>query len=339
MKPIVLKSLAAIKLTGYEKILLGVFACLFALFSLTAPNFLSSVNLQSMMVQMPEFGLIALGLMVVVMTAGIDLSVTYLAALSGIAIAWALVQGWPVPLALAAGAGAALLCGSFNALLIAGTGVSPIVLTLGSMILFEGIALRLTKGGSISGFPESYYLIGGGHIGPIPVPMLIFAVVAVLTAVLLNRTAWGRGVFMIGSNPTASKFSGIPVRSVLIRVYLFSAFMAFLAAIIMTSRYNSAKVDYGSSYLMQGLAAVVLGGTSITGGSGTVKGTVIGVAIFQILSSALNLYSISPHIVNVLMGGILIAVLLVDYLVKMRQRAARLRMAEGSQASSGGNAG
>jgi simple sugar transport system permease protein/ribose transport system permease protein len=315
----------ALKLSGYETILLGVFVILFVLFSLTAPNFLSPVNLQSMMVQMPEMGLIALGLMVVVITAGIDLSITYLAALSGIAIAWALSHGWPIPLALAAGAVTAMLCGAFNALLIAGTGVPPIVLTLGSMILFEGIALRVTRGGSISGFPESYYLIGGGELGPIPVPMLIFAAAAVLTAVMLNRTAWGRSVFMIGNNPTASRFSGIPVKSVLIRVYLFSALMAFLAAVIMTSRYNSAKVDYGSSYLMQGLAAVVLGGTSISGGSGTVKGTVIGVAIFQILSSALNLYSISPHIVDVLMGAILIFVLLVDYVIKLRKRMVRVK--------------
>jgi simple sugar transport system permease protein/ribose transport system permease protein len=315
----------ALKLSGYETILLGVFVILFVLFSLTAPNFLSPVNLQSMMVQMPEMGLIALGLMVVVITAGIDLSITYLAALSGIAIAWALSHGWPIPLALAAGAVTAMLCGAFNALLIAGTGVPPIVLTLGSMILFEGIALRVTRGGSISGFPESYYLIGGGELGPVPVPMLIFAAAAVLTAVMLNRTAWGRSVFMIGNNPTASRFSGIPVKSVLIRVYLFSALMAFLAAVIMTSRYNSAKVDYGSSYLMQGLAAVVLGGTSISGGSGTVKGTVIGVAIFQILSSALNLYSISPHIVDVLMGAILIFVLLVDYVIKLRKRMVRVK--------------
>lgn len=317
------------KLSGYEKVLLAVFAGLFLLFSFTAPNFLSTVNLQSMMVQMPELGLIALGMMVVILTAGIDLSITYLAALSGIAIAWALVQGWPIPVALLAGLAVALLCGGFNAFFIANTGVSPIVLTLGSMILFEGIALRLTRGGSISGFPESYYAIGGKLVGPVPLPMIIFIVAAVLTAVLLNRTAWGRSVYMIGSNPTATRFSGIATKRVLVYVYLFAAFMAFVAAVIMTSRYNSAKVDYGSSYLLQSVAAVVLGGTSITGGSGTVKGTVIGVAIFQILSSALNLYSVSPHIVNVLMGMILIVVLLAHYLAE-KWRSAPKTAAAGS---------
>ncbi|GIQ66606.1 ABC transporter permease [Paenibacillus cisolokensis] len=298
----------------YEKVLLAVFLGLFGLFALTAPNFLSETNLKSMMVQMPELGLISLGMMVVILTSGIDLSITYISSLSGIAVAWGLVQGWPVPLAIAAGACTALLCGLFNGFFIARIGVSPIVLTLGSMLLFEGLALRVTKGGSISGFPESYYVIGGSSVGPIPLPMLFFIAAAIVTSVLLNRTVWGRSAYMLGSNPTAALYSGIPVRRVLIYVYLFSALMALIAAVIMTSRYNSGKVDYGSSYLLLSVAAVVLGGTSVRGGSGTVKGTVIGVCIFQILSSALNLYGLSPHIVNVMMGGILIVVLVANYL-------------------------
>jgi simple sugar transport system permease protein len=270
-------------------------------------------NMQSMMVQMPELGLISLGMMVVILTSGIDLSITYIASLSGIAVAWGLVQGWPIPLALLLGVFAAFLCGLFNAFFIAWMGVSPIVLTLGSMILFEGIALKLTKGGSISGFPEGYYFIGGESIGFVPIPMIIFVIAVTATSILLNRTVWGRNVYMIGSNPTATLFSGVHVRKVLLYVYIFAAILAVVAAFIMTSRYNSAKVDYGSSYLLQSVAAVVLGGTSVRGGVGTVKGTVIGVGIFQILSSALNLYGMSPHIVNVMMGGILIVVLVVNY--------------------------
>jgi simple sugar transport system permease protein len=297
----------------YEKVLMAVFLGLFALFSFSAPNFLSITNVQSMMVQMPELGLISLGMMVVILTSGIDLSITYIASLSGISVAWGLVQGWPIPLALALGVFTALLCGLFNAFFIAWIGVSPIVLTLGSMILFEGIALKLTRGGSISGFPEGYYFIGGESIGFVPIPMLVFIVAAVVTSILLNRTVWGRSVYMIGSNPTATLFSGVNVRKVLLYVYVFAAILAVVAAFIMTSRYNSAKVDYGSSYLLQSVAAVVLGGTSVRGGVGTVKGTFIGVCIFQILSSALNLYGMSPHIVNVMMGGILIVVLIVNY--------------------------
>jgi simple sugar transport system permease protein len=301
------------KLNLYEKVLLTVFFGLFALFSITAPNFLTETNMKSMMVQMPELGLICLGMMVVILTSGIDLSITYTASLSGIGVAWGLTQGWPVPLALLLGLCIALLCGLFNAFFIARVGVSPIVLTLGSMMLFEGIALHLTKGGSISGFPEGYSVLGGGALGPIPLPMIAFVIAVAVTSILLSRTVWGRSVYMVGSNPVTTAFSGIHVRKVLMYVYLFAAVMALIAALIMTSRYNSAKVDYGSSYLLQSVAAVVLGGTSVRGGVGTVKGTVLGVCIFQILSSALNLYGISPHIVNVMMGGILIVVLVANY--------------------------
>ena len=313
----------SLQLNLYEKVLLSVFFGLFALFSLTAPNFLTETNLASMMVQLPELGLIALGMMVVILTAGIDLSITYIASLSGIAIAWGLANGLPIPAALLLGLASALLCGLFNAFFIARVGVSPIVLTLGSMLLFEGIALNWTKGGSISGFPEGYGVLGNGTIGPIPVPMVLFVLAVALTSALLNRTAWGRSVYMIGSNPTATAFSGIPTRRVLTYVYLFAALMALVAAVVMTSRYNSAKVDYGSSYLLQSVAAVVLGGTSVRGGVGTVKGTVLGVFIFQILSSALNLYGVSPHIVNVLMGGILIVVLVANYFSEQWKGALR----------------
>ncbi|UUZ81471.1 hypothetical protein LJK88_43680 [Paenibacillus sp. P26] len=146
-----------------------------------------------------------------------------------------------------------------------------------------------------------------------------------MAALLLNRTVWGRSVYMIGSSPTASAFSGIRVRRVLILVYLFAACMAAVAAVVMTSRYNSAKVDYGSSYLLQSVAAIVLGGTSVKGGYGTVKGTLLGVCTFQILSSALNLYGVSPHIVGLLMGAVLIVVLLANYWAERLQLAAKLR--------------
>ena len=315
-----------LRLSAYETTLLAVFAGLFLLFSLTAPNFLSAANFRSMMVQLPELGLISLGMMAVVLTAGIDLSITFTAALSGIALAWCLSHGWPIPAAMLAGLVTALLCGAFNGGFIAGMRISPIVMTLGTMILYEGIALQFTKGGSISGFPEAYSVIGSGSVAGIPVPMLIFTGAILLTAILLNRTAWGRSVYMIGSNPTAAEFSGIRVRSVLMGVYLFSALMAALAAVIMTSRYNSAKVDYGSSYLLKSVATIVLGGVSIQGGAGTVKGVVLGAAIFQILSSALNLYGLSPHLVDVLTGTVLIFVLAVNLLNQKWKRAPRTRV-------------
>nr|WP_302328439.1 ABC transporter permease [Salirhabdus salicampi] len=265
--------------------------------------------------QLPEFGLIALGMMVVILTSGIDLSLTYTSALAGIVIALGLTAGLPILAAILLGLGAAILCGCVNAFFVSNIGVSPILVTIGTMILYEGVSMQITKGGAISGFPEQFYVFGNATIGVIPLPIIIFAIFAIVTYVLLNNTPWGRSVYMIGSNPKATFFSGINTRRVLYYVYLYAALLAAIAGLIMASRYNSAKVDYGSSYLLLSIAAVVLGGTKIQGGYGKVMGTVLGVMIFQILTSALNLYGVSPHIVNIFIGGILIFVLTLNFIL------------------------
>ncbi|GFN23264.1 ABC transporter permease [Thermanaeromonas sp. C210] len=313
--------------TSKEMILLYVFVGLFALMSVISPDkFLSSGNLQSMATQLPELGLISLGMMVVILTGGIDLSITYTAALSGIAGALVLSAGYGGELegaavgfliikALLAVLVTAALCGSLNGFLVSYVGVSPILVTLGTMTLFEGVSLWLTKGGAVSGFPEGFQWIGNGYVGFIPVPILIFIIFAVLTGILLERTAWGRSVYMFGCNPVATYFSGVNTRKTVMLVYLYAALLAATAAIIMISRYNSAKVDYGSSYLLQSVAIVVLGGTDIAGGYGKVIGTVIAVGIVQVLSSGLNLIGINRFIVDVTMGALLIGVLLLNYFI------------------------
>jgi len=279
-----------------------------------------------MATQLPELGLISLGMMVVILTGGIDLSITYTAALSGIVGALVLSAGYTggageaaagllIMKALLAILVTAGLCGSLNGFLVSYVGVSPILVTLGTMTLFEGISLWLTKGGAVSGFPEEFQWIGNGYVGFVPVPILIFAVFAVITAILLERTPWGRSVYMFGCNPVATYFSGINTKKTVMWVYLYAALLAAAAAIIMISRYNSAKVDYGSSYLLQSVAIVVLGGTDIAGGYGKVVGTVIAVGIIQVLSSGLNLIGINRFIVDVTMGALLIGVLLLNYFI------------------------
>jgi simple sugar transport system permease protein len=296
-----------------ETMLGFILVALFILMSIIAPGFLDSYNLSNMMFQLPELGILALGMMVVIITAGIDLSLTYTASLSGIIIALCLSNHFPVAVAIVIGITVGLLCGLINGFFIAIIGVSPILVTLGSMVLFEGINLTITKGNAISGFPDSFGKIGNFSIGPIPLPVIIFLILAVITSILLNRTIWGRSVYKVGINPVAAQFSGLNVKKVLMGVYLFSAFMAAIAAIIMISRYNSAKVDLGSSYLLLTVSAAVLGGTDISGGYGKVMGTIYAVAIFQILSNGLNLLGIPRTVVDILMGVILIAVLSLNY--------------------------
>ncbi|MGW6301153.1 ABC transporter permease [Peribacillus butanolivorans] len=298
-------------------------AGLFVLMSFSVPGFFSSNNLTNMMFQIPEFGLIALAMMVVIVTGGIDLSITYTAALSGVTIALMASSGYPMLAAILIGVLVGLICGIINGVLISKIGVSPILVTLGTMVLFEGVILSITKGNSISGFSEGYSLIGNGYyMGVVPLSIIIFALFALLTAVLLTKTKWGRSVYMVGSNPIATLFSGVNNSRVLMRVYLYAALLATIASIIMTSRYNTAKVDLGSSYLLQSVAAAVLGGTEIQGGYGKVIGTVYAVIIFQMLSSGLNLMGVPRAIVTVMMGVILITVLVINFVkTKLDERS------------------
>ncbi|BBU37967.1 ABC transporter permease [Aeribacillus pallidus] len=310
--------------------ILGLIAIgLFVLMSISVPGFLSSNNLTNMMFQLPEFGLFALAMMVVIVTGGIDLSITYTAALAGVAIAILSSNGYPMIIAILGGIAVGLLCGFMNGFIIAKIGVSPILVTLGTMVLFEGLILSITKGNSISGFSPEYTLIGNGYyLGLIPLSIIIFLFVAILTSVLLNKTVWGRSVYMVGSNPVASLFSGVNNSKVLMKVYLYSALLATIASIIMTSRYNTVKVDLGSSYLLQSVAAAVLGGTEIQGGYGKVIGTLYAVMIFQMISSGLNLMGVPRPIVTVIMGVILIAVLIINFIKVKADENKQKKLAE-----------
>lgn len=309
-----------------NKFLLGIFFLIFILLAILSPDrFLSLYNLQTMAFQIPEFGIITLGMMIVILTGGIDLSITSAAALSGIMGAMYLVNhlnGFNVALliliTLLVAIITSLLAGLLNGLIVAYVGVTPILVTLGTSTLFNGISLKFTRGGSISGFPDSFYWIGNGTIFKIPIPMIIFFVIIIITYILLERTPWGVKVYMVGSNPVAANFSGINVKKILLQVYIYASLMAGIASIIMISRYNSAKVDLGSSYLLQSVAATVLGGTSISGGTGSVIGTLIALGILQLVSSGLNVLGINRFIIDITMGAILILVLAIDYFSNKR---------------------
>lgn len=304
-----------------EWILFGVFLLLFALMSFLSPGkFLSLQNLQSMAYQMPEFGLFALAMMIVVLTGGINLSITNAAALAAIvggSVMARLSASASEPAAIAAGLAVfiavALACGAFNGAIVAYIGVAPMLVTLGTMTLFEGISLNITKGGAVSGFPLSFFWFGNDAVFGVPVPMVIFVIFAVATAVHLERHRFGQSVYMTGCNPKSSFFSGINVKRVLFSVYLYSGLLSGVAGIIMASRYNSAKESYGSSYLLQSVAAAVLGGTDINGGSGKVIGTILAVMILQVISSGLNIFGFHRFLTNVIMGAILIVVLIINY--------------------------
>jgi simple sugar transport system permease protein len=307
----------------YEHILLVIFVITFAVFGILSPDrFLGLNNLQTMLVQLPEFAILALGMMVVILTGGINLSIAATSALCGI-VAALFLTAFPQDASgmtfiilgtVLAGLLFAILTGLFNGTLVAFVGVTPILVTIGARAVFKGLGLVMTKGGSVSSFPESFYFIGSATPLGIPLPLYIFLVVAIITYFLVHRTPWGARVFMIGSNAQAANFSGVPVRRILLQVYIYSSLLAGVAALIMISRYNSAKVTLGTSYLLQTVAASVLGGTSIYGGRGNVLGVILAAAILQIISSGLNILGVNRFLIEVSLGAILILALTINFL-------------------------
>lgn len=282
-------------------------------------GFFSGANLQSIAFQLPELGILTLAMMIAMITGGINLSIIAAANLAGIATAWVLTSfmvGSPVSMivALLSGVVVSLCIGVVNGFLVAHVGVSAILATLGTMTLVEGISVLLTQGSVISGFPSEFLFIGNGTIYGVPIPLTIFLLCALLVGLLLERTPFGIYSTMIGSNAKAAEFSGVPVKKVLVWVYILSGLLAGIASIIMISRFNSARAGYASSYLLVTVLASVLGGVNPDGGFGRVGGVVLALIILQVISSGLNLLGLSSHLGLALWGAILIAVMVIPVL-------------------------
>jgi simple sugar transport system permease protein len=323
-----------LKFSDTPILLLALVGIILLLGVLNGAQFFQARNIQSMAFQLPELGMLSLAMMVTMLTAGINLSIIASANLTSIIIALILSQFIGpdmseggvvgiVVLAIGAGLLVSIMIGLLNGFLIAYIDVSPILATLGTMILLNGVSIVLTKGYVISGFPPLIRFIGNGQIFGIPMPMIIFIICAAFMALLLTRTRLGVSIYMLGSNPTACHFSGIDNRRVLLKTYLISGIYAGIAAIIMMSRFNSAKADYGASYLLMTILAAVLGGTSATGGFGKVSGLVIALVILQVVSNGLNLLRVNNFLTIAIWGIILILVMVANYLSKQYQQKKR----------------
>ena len=324
-----------LKKNAHQYRLLGLLIILMLVMGVLAPGkFLTVRNFKNMGFQMAEFGILAIGMSVVIMTGGINLSIVNSAMLASIVSAMAMralynggegMADVPVILiGLLITIAVAIVCGAINGFFVAYIGVLPILVTLGTQTVFDGISLNITRGSGVSGFPKLFQKIGAGTLGEIPYTMLIYIVVIVVAYLLIERSRWGISIYMVGGNEKATRFSGINTKKTVMGVYIFSAVAAGLAGILMTSRYNSAKADYGSSYTMQAVAATVLGGTSINGGSGHVMGTVIAVAIIQVISSGFNILKINRNFTDIATGLILVGVLAMNhFLAKSASRRIR----------------
>lgn len=311
--------------------LLGITVLVFATMSLLRPDLFFTIdNLSSMAFQFPEFGLLAIAIMITMLTGGIDLSVVGIANFSGILAALVLTrmippEAGPVQVALYSvlAVGVSLLtgvvCGLLNGFFVANVGIPPILATLGTMQLYTGIAIVITQGAAVYGFPGPINFIGNGSLWSLPVPFLVFAGFALAFALMLNKTAFGFKLYLMGTNPTASRFSGINNTRLLIQTYVLSGIMAAAAGFVVLARTNSAKADYGSSYTLQAILIAVLGGVNPSGGFGTVFGLVLAILSLQFLSSGFNMLRFSNFFKEFVWGAVLLLVMVINYLSNSRQ--------------------
>ncbi len=285
-------------------------------------NFLSFGTWQSMGVQFPEFGLMALGVMITMITGGIDLSVVGIANMTSIAAASIMLAMVPpdasggqatvgILLAVLVSLVAGALAGAFNGFLVSVVRIPAILVTLGTLELFTGIAIIITAGKPLSGMPPLYgQTFGAKLFGVLPVPLLIFVVVAIAIGVIMHKMAFGSKLYMLGTNATAARFSGLHSTRLLIQTYTISGVCASVAGLVLLANYNSAKADYGVAYTLLTVLIVVLGGVDPYGGKGKLLGVVLAIVILQILSSGLNMFpAISNFYRPLIYGGVLLLVI------------------------------
>jgi len=277
-------------LRSHEAILFLVVLLELVLFSSAGRNFLTPDNLTNLVRHSAEIGLIALVMLPVILTGGIDLSVGSLLGLCAVVFGklWR-DAGWPWPVAAAATVAVGAGCGGINALLVTRFRLPPLIVTLGTFSLFRGLAEALTRGtDAFTNFPESFLRLGQGGLAGLPVQAWILALVAVVIGLLVHRGTWGRSWRVIGFAPEGARYAGLPVAQRTAAAYVATGLVVGIAALTYTARLGTAKADAGMGYELAAITAVVLGGTSIFGGVGSVHGTLLGVAAMAILTNGLT---------------------------------------------------
>lgn len=295
--------------TKQERVLLILIACEIALFSVTATNFLSLNNLFECIRLSTEIGLLALALTPVIVTGGIDLSVGSLIGLCAVAFGFMSQDlQLPLPIAIVLTVVVSLLGGAINAILIARFKASPLIVTLGTFSLFRGLAEGVTAGAkSYSGFSPRFLYLGQGYLGGlVPTQTIVFVIAIVAFFLLLHRSTVGRALYAIGNSSEGARYAAIPVAKRLASVYLLSGLSAGLAGIIYVAHLGQAKSNAGTGYELIAITAVVLGGTSIFGGSGTIGGTLLGLAAIVLLQNGLLLSAWPEELAGILTGVLLI---------------------------------
>ncbi len=287
-------------------------------------KFYTLINFQTMASQFPEFGLMSLGIMVCMITGGIDLSTVGVANLVSICTATLMkavateeneIAVYVIPLCFVIAILMGAAAGAFNGFLVSKVRIPPILATLGTSELFTGIGIVITDGKAVSKLPRMYSsAINSKIFGLIPTQLVFFAVMAIVIWFLLMRTTYGTKIYMIGTSSKAAVFSGIRTNLLLVKTYMISGICAALGGMVMLANYNSARADYGTVYTLQCVLIVVLGGVNPNGGSGKVSGVVLAICLLQMLQTGINRFpQISSYYISLIWGGVLILVMVLNY--------------------------
>lgn len=269
-------------------------------------SFLSAANLENVLRQVSINAIIGVGMTCVILTGGIDLSVGSVMALSGTLAAGLLVAGANGAAALAAGIGVGVALGAANGLFVAFAGMPPIIVTLATMGIARGLALIYTGGYPIDGLPDWVRFFGSGKVLGVQMPVLTMLAVYALAWLMLERMPFGRYVYAIGGNEHATRLSGVRVSRVKLAVYTFAGLTSALAALVLTGRLMSGQPNAGGGFELDAIAAVVMGGTSIAGGRGSIVGTLVGALLLGVLNNGLNMIGVNPYVQNVIKGAIIL---------------------------------
>ncbi len=290
------------------------FVLLFALLSIISPAFLTYTNIINILRQISVIGIIAVGMTFVIATGGIDLSVGAIEALAGVISTSMLLGDSQTPLVVAVGIGLlmGLICGAFSGFFIAILKVQEFIATLATMTIVRGLCYVYTNGRPITGFRDDFKVIGKGMMGIIPIPVLIYLLIVIIGIILLNFSKFGRHVLAVGGNERAAIVSGIQAARVKFICYLISGVTSAMAGIVLAARTQTGQPVAGDGAELDAITAVVIGGASLSGGSGSVLGSVIGMLIIGVMTNGLDLLNVSSYYQKVIKGVIILVAVLAD---------------------------
>jgi ribose transport system permease protein len=300
--------------------ILGALGLMLLVLAIFIPQFRDLQNITNITRNFSFVGIVAMGMTLVILTGGIDLSVGSVWGMTAVVVAYLLTHGWPILPAVLVSLLAAAGIGLLNGLCITRLKMSPFVPTVATLSIARSFALIVTHGRPISIFGDEYQSflwLGGGDIFGIPNPFIIFCVTAVFFWILLSRTVWGRYVYAVGGNERTARLTGLRVDRLKIIVYILSAMVAGIAGIVQYSYLSSVTADLGTGEELAVIAATVIGGANLAGGEGTVLGTVIGAIILEVLRNGLLLFGIDPYWQGVFVGAVIILAVSIDYFRKL----------------------